>query len=102
MNRIFRAVLVFSIFSVAAAAQNAPAAPAGAKPAESNPAQSKSSASSSSPTTAPRKIDRAAAYFHYTLAHMYEEQVTVYGRSELANKAMDEYRLAIQADPSSQ
>ena len=33
---------------------------------------------------------------------MYEEQVTVYGRSELANKAMDEYRLAIEADPSSE
>jgi tetratricopeptide (TPR) repeat protein len=33
---------------------------------------------------------------------MYEEQVTVYGRSELANKAMDEYRLAIEADPASE
>ena len=50
----------------------------------------------------PRKVDRAAAYYHYTVAHMYEEQVTVYGRSELANKAMEEYRLAIEADPSSE
>jgi len=33
---------------------------------------------------------------------MYEEQVTVYGRSDLANKAIDEYRLAIEADPSSE
>jgi len=33
---------------------------------------------------------------------MYEEQVTVYGRSELANKALEEYRLAIEADPSSE
>jgi tetratricopeptide (TPR) repeat protein len=33
---------------------------------------------------------------------MYEEQVTVYGRSELATKAMEEYRLAIEADPSSE
>ncbi len=33
---------------------------------------------------------------------MYEEQVTVYGRSELANKAIDEYRVAIEADPSSE
>ena len=33
---------------------------------------------------------------------MYEEQVTVYGRSELANKAIDEYRLAMEADPSSE
>jgi len=52
-------------------------------------------------TSAP-KTDRSAAYYHYALAHMYEEQVTVYGRSELANKAIEEYRLAIEADPSSE
>jgi len=101
MNRVFRAILVFSIVAAAAAAQKTPSSTAGAKssdsnPADSNPAQPKVSASSA------RKLDRAAAYYHYTLAHMYEEQVTVYGRSELANKAMDEYRLAIEADPSSE
>jgi len=32
---------------------------------------------------------------------MYEEQVATYGRSELANKAIDEYRAAIDADPTS-
>ena len=52
--------------------------------------------------SAPRKVDRAAAYYHYALAHMYEEQVAVYGRSELANKAIDEYRAAIEADPTSE
>jgi tetratricopeptide (TPR) repeat protein len=50
----------------------------------------------------PRKADHAAAYYHYALAHLYEEQVTAYGRSELANKAIEEYRLAIDADPSSE
>ncbi|MGO8985929.1 MAG: tetratricopeptide repeat protein [Terriglobales bacterium] len=45
--------------------------------------------------------DRAAAYYHFALAHMYEEQVATYGRSELANKAIEEYRLAIEADPTS-
>ena len=90
MNRIFRAVLVFSIFAAAAAAQTNPSSDADSK------------ASSKTAPSSPRKIDRAAAYYHYTLAHMYEEQVTVYGRSELANKAMDEYRLAIEADPSSE
>ena len=49
-----------------------------------------------------RKIDRAAAYYHYTMAHMYEEQVTMYGRSDLASKAIEEYRLAIEADPTSE
>lgn len=32
---------------------------------------------------------------------MYEEQVATYGRSELANKAIEEYRAAIEADPTS-
>jgi tetratricopeptide (TPR) repeat protein len=45
--------------------------------------------------------DRAAAYYHFVLAHMYEEQVDKYGRSELANKAIEEYRAAIDADPTS-
>jgi tetratricopeptide (TPR) repeat protein len=50
----------------------------------------------------PRKADKAAAYYHYALAHMYEEQVAVYGRSDLANKAIEEYRQAIHADPTSE
>ncbi len=52
--------------------------------------------------SSPHKVDRSAAYYHYTLAHMYEEMVTAYGRSDLANKAIEEYRLAIDADPSSE
>src|SRR5437868_9637872 len=59
------------------------------------------SAKSAAPP-ASRKQDKAAAYYHYTVAHMYEEQVAVYGRSELANKAIEEYRLAIDADPTSE
>jgi len=54
------------------------------------------------PSPAPRKVDKAAAYYHYALAHVYEEQVAVYGRSELATKAIEEYRLAIDADPTSE
>jgi len=48
------------------------------------------------------KIDRAAAYYHFTLAHTYEEQMAAYGRSDLVNKAIEEYRLALEADPSSE
>ncbi len=65
-------------------------------PSESNPPDAKPAQS------APRKFDRSAAYYHYTLAHMYEEMVTAYGRSDLATKATEEYRLAIEADPSSE
>ena len=95
MNRIFRSVLAVSFLVAVAAAQSNPSKPA-EKPADSKAARSSSAEAS------PRKVDRPAAYYHYTLAHMYEEQITIYGRSELANKAMEEYRLAIEADPSSE
>ncbi len=91
MNRILCAALVFSSLAVAAAAQTRESNPAAIKPADSKSAQASA-----------HKVDHAAAYYHYTLAHLYEEQVTAYGRSELANKAMEEYRLAIEADPSSE
>jgi tetratricopeptide (TPR) repeat protein len=55
----------------------------------------------SMPAAKGKTADRAAAYYHFTLAHMYEEQVATYGRSELANKAIEEYRAAIEADPTS-
>src|SRR5438874_2299251 len=45
--------------------------------------------------------DRAAAYYHYALAHSYEELVALYGRSEYASKAIEEYKLAIENDPDS-
>jgi tetratricopeptide (TPR) repeat protein len=96
MNRILRAFLMVSFFAAAAAAQTSPSTPADSKPNDPKAAPSKAQ----SPGT--RKVDRSAAYFHYTLAHMYEEQITIYGRSELASRAMEEYRLAIESDPSSE
>jgi tetratricopeptide (TPR) repeat protein len=50
---------------------------------------------------APKEPDQAAAYYHYALAHMYEEMVSMYGRSDYTTKAIDEYRLAIENDPNS-
>jgi tetratricopeptide (TPR) repeat protein len=83
MNRIFRLFLMTCVASAAAFAQSSqPAA------SDSNPA--------------PRKVDHAAAYYHYSLAHYYEEMVTAYGRSDMANKAIEEYRLAIEADPAAE
>jgi tetratricopeptide (TPR) repeat protein len=79
----------------AAFAQQAPASP---HPDTTAPA----AAASKPAATSARKVDRAAAYYHYAVAHMYEEQVAMYGRSDLANKAIEEYRLAIDADPSSE
>jgi tetratricopeptide (TPR) repeat protein len=86
---VFSVVLATTVVGVA---QNPSPAPESKVPAPEAKA----------PASSPHKVDKAAAYYHYALAHMYEEQVAVYGRSELANKAIDEYRMAIDADPSSE
>ena len=91
MNRMFRLFLMISVASSAAVSQTSPSVQPDPAQPDAKPAQS-----------SPRKVDKAAAYYHYTLAHMYEEMVTAYGRSDLATKATEEYRLAIDADPSSE
>ena len=70
--------------------------------AQQTPALSAVAAAPSKPAAALRKLDRATAYYHYTVAHMYEDQFAVYNRSDLATKAIEEYRLAIDADPTSE
>jgi tetratricopeptide (TPR) repeat protein len=69
--------------------------------AQNQSAHSAAPAVNAESTTKVKTPDRAAAYYHFALAHMYEEQVATYGRSELANKAIEEYRAAIDADPTS-
>jgi tetratricopeptide (TPR) repeat protein len=53
------------------------------------------------PTPPAQKPDRGAAYYHFGLAHMYEDMATNYGRPEYATRAIEEYKLALDADPSS-
>jgi tetratricopeptide (TPR) repeat protein len=44
---------------------------------------------------------KAAAYYHYSLGHLYEELAGSSGnRSDYVNKAIDNYRLAMKEDPS--
>lgn len=98
MKKCIAVSVVFLLVAAAAAQQeSAPSSQAPAAPAvrESTPGGAPAS-------TTPSKQDRAAAYYHYTMAHIYEELVQSYGRSDLANKAIDEYRAAISADPSSE
>ena len=83
--KILRVVLSCALLSLAVLAQptesaQKPAAPA--KPAAVKP-------------------DKAQAYYHYSLAHYYEDQATMTGRSDLVSKAVEEYRLASQYDPES-
>jgi tetratricopeptide (TPR) repeat protein len=45
--------------------------------------------------------DRSAAYYHFGLAHLYEEMAVNAGRSDYATQAVEEYKLALNADPTS-
>jgi tetratricopeptide (TPR) repeat protein len=95
-------VLVVSLLLVTAAlwAQNQPAKASEPSTSPNNaPATSATQGKSAEQGKAP---DRAAAYYHFALAHMYEEQIATYGRSDLVSKAVEEYRAAIDADPTSE
>jgi len=61
-------------------------APPVAKPAETVPA---------------KQDDRAIAYYHYGLAHLYEDSAMQNGRADLASQAIEEYKLALDHDPKS-
>jgi tetratricopeptide (TPR) repeat protein len=87
-----KSIVVLILLTAFAAAQQPSAAPAGAAPAKPADLQPSS----------PQKVDKAAAYYHFTMAHMYEEQMAAYGRSDLVTKAIEEYRLAMEADPTSE
>src|ERR1700733_15360242 len=50
------------------------------------------------PSTAP---DRAAGYYHYGLAHLYEDMAVNAGRSDYATQAVEQYKLALDAAPNS-
>ena len=45
--------------------------------------------------------DRATAYYHAALADSYEDMATNYGRQEYVTQAVEEYKLALNADPNS-
>ncbi len=45
--------------------------------------------------------DKAAAYYHYSLGHLYAELAGAYAnKNDFLDKAIDNYRKAIEADPS--
>ncbi len=49
----------------------------------------------------PRTSDKAAAYYYYSLGHLYAELAATYNnRGDYFNKAIENYRLAMKADPS--
>ncbi len=56
---------------------------------------------SDTPKTAAPAVDRGAAYYHYGLAHLYEDMAVNGGRPDYATQAVEEYKLALNADPKS-
>jgi len=99
MIRFQRLALVLAAMAVPAFGQQQPAAAPQPQPAAQPAAPTRDAPATDTPAKQP---DKAAAYYHYSMAHIYEEMVTAYGRTELANKAIDEYRLALENDPSSE
>ena len=45
--------------------------------------------------------DRASSYYHFGLAKIYEQQFLANGRQDLATQAIEQYKLALTADPNS-
>ena len=91
----FAAATLFLLPLAPACAQNAAAAPPPDQAKTSTPA--KSSAASASPT----EPNRALAYYHLALASVYEDDAISEGRSDEVNHAIEEYKLALNADPNS-
>ena len=48
-------------------------------------------------SSGPRRLH----YYHYGLAHMYEDMAVNAGRPDYATQAVEEYKLALNADPNS-
>jgi tetratricopeptide (TPR) repeat protein len=53
------------------------------------------------PVAVAQPANRAVAYYHSALAGIYEEDAVTAGRPEDASRAIEEYKLALNADPAS-
>jgi tetratricopeptide (TPR) repeat protein len=102
--------LLSSWFSIAAAflvlplalplcAQTVSGNPVQVQPVPAAPAQP--AVPAKAPDTAQQPADRAQAYYHLALASTYEDEALESGRPELITRAIEEYKLALNADPGS-
>jgi tetratricopeptide (TPR) repeat protein len=118
LGRKIAPVLLLLIPAAAVCAQNAPASSAPAKtqqarphdpptsaaPAQAAPAKTPAAdtgTTPASPATATTEPNRAQAYYHLALAGVYEDDAISDGRTDEVNKAIEEYKLALNADPNS-
>jgi len=113
LGRKIAPALLLLIPAAAVCAQNAPASSAPASPAKTQqvqpaaapaqaaPAKTPGAESGTTPATATTEPNRALAYYHLALAAVYQDDATSDGRSDEVNKAIEEYKLALNADPNS-
>ena len=101
------AIAAFAGYVSVANAQSSPAKPAvGAPlqpvqtPAAKTAPETKEESKTSTVPVSPAP-DRSTAYYHAALADNYEDMATNYGRQEFFDRAVEEYKLAINADPAS-
>jgi tetratricopeptide (TPR) repeat protein len=69
--------------------------------AQNTPAKTQPNAAASQPAPSSQPADRAQAYYHDALASVYEDDAVAQGQQEYANRAIEEYKLALNADPDS-
>jgi tetratricopeptide (TPR) repeat protein len=105
LGRRIAPALLLLLPAAAVCAQNAPASPAktvpaqpAAAPAQAAPAKTAAPAANTPATSEP---NRAQAYYHLALAAVYEDDAISDGRTDEVNRAIEEYKLALDADPNS-
>ena len=115
----FAAAILFLLPFAPACAQNSPISDPSANPAKGQQSQpsgtpakaapvetAKADAGSKSATTPPdttaaTEPNRAQAYYHLALASVYEDDAISEGRTDEVNQSIEQYKLALDADPDS-
>jgi tetratricopeptide (TPR) repeat protein len=72
-----------------------------APPAKGEAPSAGSAAEEAPPANIASPVDHARAYYHYMLARRYKELAGIENRSDFVDKAVSEYKEAIEADPDS-
>jgi len=93
----FAAALAILPATTTVRAQSTSGSPDAAKTTSAKPNQT---ASAKAGEAAPLP-DRAQAYYHLALAGIYEDQAVTQGSQAFATRAIEEYKLALNADPGS-
>jgi tetratricopeptide (TPR) repeat protein len=76
-------------------------APAQVAPVETAKTDSRPTSSAPAPDSAAAEPNRAQAYYHLALASVYEDDAVSEGHTDELNQAIEQYKLALNADPDS-